>query len=64
MDADRLITSEPTMDQGSVRRGSKYFYHRYLSGFLDRSDPRSKGIDRLITSEPTLDQGSVVVLCR
>ena len=29
------------MDQGSVRRGSKYFYHRYLSGFLDRSDPRS-----------------------
>ena len=48
------------MDQGSVRCGSKYFYHRYLSGFLDRSDPRSKGIDRLITSEPTLDPGSVL----
>ena len=75
MDADRLITSEPTMDQGSVPywvatllnykhlkstdprsdahdccrvlhrirdqswRGSRYFYHRYLSRFLDRSDP-------------------------
>ena len=44
MDADRLITSEPTMDQGSVRRGSKYFYHRYLSGFLYRSDPRSRDL--------------------
>jgi hypothetical protein len=34
---------EAQRDQGSVRRGSKYFYHRYLSGFLYRSDPRSIG---------------------
>ena len=36
------------MDQGSVRRGSKYFYHRYLSGFLYRSDPRSKRLSRVL----------------
>jgi len=53
-------------DQGSGRRGSKYFYHRYLSGFLYRSDPRSNsrvwfliGRIRVRCSPRPLDQGSV-----
>ena len=45
----------PLLDQGSVRRGSKYFYHRYLSGFLDRADP---GSIALVRSIPATNNGS------
>ena len=31
---DRLITSEPTLDLGSVRRGSRYFYLASYPGSL------------------------------
>jgi len=37
-----MVSSTPLQDLGSVWRGSRYFYHRYLSSFLYRADPRSR----------------------
>ena len=57
-----MIVAEFYIGSGISLARFQVFLPRFLSRFLDRSDPRSKGIDRLITSEPTLDQGSVLVV--